>query len=608
MENATVQVSTQVENQTQAAVPVTLRLRIFGPDGQAAGSTETQAAVPEQGAFTFNQNLSVAQPKMWSPATPVLYRAVVEVIVAGQVMDSEQSTFGIRTIAWNAADGLLLNGKSIKMKGGCVHHDNGVLGAASFPRAEERKVELLRASGFDAIRCAHNPPAPAFLDACDRLGMLVIDESFDCWREGKNSFDYHLFFDDWWQRDTTSMVLRDRNHPSVIIWSIGNEVLERDGRSNGAEVARMQADWVRKLDPTRPVTAAMNGVRETSGRTWLDTDPVFSTLDIGGYNYQWRVYRDDHARHPERMMMGTETLPLEAYDNWMSVLELPYVVGDFVWTSNDYLGESGIGRVYYEPEMTSFLGPYPWHQAYCGDIDIAGFKRPQSYYRDVLWNNGEKMYIAVHTPIAEGLTEKITRWGWPDVANSWTWPGNEGKTLKVDVYSAFEKVELFVNGRSAGVQTLSPEHKLVASFEVAYEPGELKAVGYTGGAAQGQTALKTAAAAQSIRLTADRTLLQAEPETGLSDLAYVTVEVVDANGCLDPNAMHPIYFTVQGAGAIQAVGSGNPASTERYTGNQRQVFHGRCVVVVKPSGPAGEIRLRAQADGLDGAEIVLQAR
>ena len=526
-ESATVQVCTQAENTTQSSAQVTLRTRIFDPDGQAAGSAETQATVSAQDTFEFTQRTPVAQPRLWSPVTPALYRVDVEVIVDGQVIDTDSSTFGIRTIAWNAASGLLLNGKSIKLKGGCVHHDNGVMGAASFPRAEERKVELLKASGFDAIRCAHNPPSPAFLDACDRLGMLVIDKSFDCWREGKNPFDYHMFFDDWWQRDTTSMVLRDRNHPSVIIWSIGNEVLERDGRSNGAEVASMQADLVRKLDPTRPVTAAMNGVRPGTGKTWSDTDPVFSALDIGGYNYQWQKYRDDHTRQPEQIMMGTETFPIEAYDNWMSVLELPYVVGDFVWTSNDYLGESGIGRVYFEAELPGFLGEFPWHQAYCGDIDIAGFKRPQSYYRDVLWNNGEKMYIAVHTPIAEGLTEKVTRWGWPDVANSWTWPGNEGKTFKVDVYSAFEKVELLLNGRSLGVQTLTAENKLIASFEIPYEPGELTAVGYAGSAAIQQTSIETAGAPAAIRLTPDRPVIEAETATGLSDLSYVTVEVLE---------------------------------------------------------------------------------
>jgi len=606
-ESAVVQVCTRVQNQSQAAAGVTLRARIYAPDGSAAGNAEAQAAISAKGEHEFTQRVLLARPSLWSPENPALYRVETDVVVNGQVVDSAASAFGIRSIAWNASDGLLLNGKSIKMKGGCVHHDNGILGAASLPRAEERKVALLRASGFDAIRTAHNPPAPAFLDACDRLGMLVIDESFDCWREGKNPFDYHLSFDDWWQRDTTSMVLRDRNHPSVIIWSIGNEVAERDGRSNGAAVGRMQADLVRKLDPTRPVTSAINGVHN-AGRTWLDTDPIFSALDIGGYNYQWQQYRADHERQPERMMMGTETFPLEAYDNWMSVLELPYVVGDFVWTSNDYLGESGIGRVYFEAEMPGFLGDYPWHQAFCGDIDIAGFKRPQSYYRDVLWESGEKLYIAVHTPIAEGLTEKISRWGWSDVANSWTWPGSAGQMMKVDIYTSYEQVELLLNGRSLGRQTLTPENKLIACFECPYEPGELKAVGYAGGAPAGESILNTTGPAAGIRLTPDRGVIAALDESGLSDLSYVAVEVVDAQGCLQPNAANNIFFTVLGAGAIAAVGSGNPISTERYTGNQRQVFQGRCMVVVKSTGPAGEICLRAQADELATAEVVIQVK
>ena len=618
--SATVKLSVKVENHIPTAKAVTLRARIIDPAGQPAGYAEVLGEVPAQSDHEFSLSVQVAQPRLWSPETPALYRVETEVWVEGKVWDTADTTFGIRSLAWSAADGLLLNGKSIKMKGGCVHHDNGVMGAASFPRAEERKVALLRASGFDAIRCAHNPPAPAFLDACDRLGMLVIDETFDCWREGKNPFDYHLSFDDWWQRDTTSMVMRDRNHPSVIIWSIGNEVAERDGRSNGAYVARMQADLVRSLDPTRPVTSAINGVHSAgtsvstgprihgTERTWKDTEHVFSALDIGGYNYQWQVYRTDHESWPYRIMMGTETFPLEAYDNWMRVLELPYVVGDFVWTSNDYLGESGIGRVYYEEEMTGFLGDYPWHQAFCGDIDIAGFKRPQSYYRDVLWGSGEKMYLAIHTPIAEGLIETVTRWGWPDVANHWTWPGSEGKTLKVDVYTAFEQVELLLNGRSLGTQTLTPANKLIASFEVPYEPGELKAVGYADGAPVGQTVLQTVGPAAALRLSPDRSEIATVGESGIPDLSYVTVEVVDAQGRRQPNAANPIYFTVQGAGAIAAVGSGNPTSTERYTGNQRQAYQGRCVVVVKSAAEAGEIRLRAQADGLDTAEVVIVAK
>ncbi len=602
-EEATVRVQTTIENDKETAQNVVLKSVIYGPDNHVCITMESRAEIPAGGQQLVNQEKVVKSPQLWSPETPNLYRLESRVELDGKLMDSETTTFGIRSLAWNAQEGFLLNGKSIKMKGGCVHHDNGVMGAASFPRAEERKVALLKASGFDAIRCAHNPPAPAFLDACDRQGMLVIDETFDCWREGKNPFDYHVYFDDWWQRDTESMVLRDRNHPSVVIWSIGNEVHERDGRSNGAAVARMQADLVRSLDPTRPVTSAINGLKDKTGRGWENTDVVFDALDIGGYNYQWQQYRNDHERHPERMMMGTETFPIEAYDNWMSVLELPYVVGDFVWTSNDYLGESGIGRTYFEGEETGFLGEYPWHQAYCGDIDLAGFKRPQSYYRDILWGSGEPMYIAVHTPIPEGKVEKITRWGWPDVSNSWTWPGREGETFKVDVYSAFPKVELYLNETLIGVKEITPEDKLTASFEVPYALGELKAVGSKGDKVEAQTAIRTVGQARAVRLTPDRTTIHAEA----GDLSYVTVEVVDTEGCIDPNAQNNIFFTVQGVGEIAAVGSGNPTSTERYRGNQRQAFHGRCVVVVKSLGKPGKIQLRAQADGLDSAEVAIEA-
>jgi len=607
-EKAAVRVETKVENDGGGAQEVVLESRVYDPAGKLVATAKSQLSIQPGAAQVVKQGLEVARPALWSPASPALYRLETALKVGGQVVDTQTTPFGIRSIAYSAGQGFLLNGESIKMKGGCVHHDNGVMGAAAYPRSEERKVELLKASGYDAIRCAHNPPAPSFLDACDRLGMLVIDETFDCWREGKNPFDYHTAFEDWWKRDTASMVLRDRNHPSVVIWSIGNEVLERDGRSNGAEVARMQADYVRELDPTRPVTAAINNVggRRVGSRTWEDTAPVFSALDIGGYNYLWERYRDDHEQHPQRIMMGTETFPMDAYDNWMSVLELPYVVGDFVWTSMDYLGESGIGRVYVQtsPEQEAFLGDFPWHQAYCGDIDLAGFKRPQSYYRDILWGNGEKLYIAVHTPVPEGVKMAISRWGWPDVAADWTWPGREGEVFKVDVYSAFPKVELFLNGESLGVKTITAEDKLTATFEVPYQAGDLLAVGYEDDRRAAETKLTTTGAPAGIRLTPESTALEA----AIDSLVYVVVEVVDEDGRLCPKADNNILFTVNGQAEIAAVGSGNPTTTERYRGNQRQAFQGKCVVVVKSNGQPGEIQLRAQADGLDVAEVLISAQ
>jgi beta-galactosidase len=598
-EAAILQVRTTVENEAETPQEVTVRSRIIGPDGSVRGASEADATIRARGGYEYAQDMPVAKPKMWSPDTPHLYQLETEVIVGNEVVDTDTTAFGIRSLHFDAQNGFLLNGQPLKLKGGCVHHDNGVLGAASYDRAEERKVELLKANAFNAVRCAHNPPAPAFLDACDRLGMLVIDEAFDCWRDGKNPYDYHVAFDDWWRRDMDGMLYRDRNHPSVIMWSIGNEVLERAGHSGGVQIARMLAEHVRAVDPTRPVTAAINGGRDAW--PWSQTDNVFAALNVGGYNYQQRQYVPDHERLPQRVMYGSESTAGEAFEHWMSVLELDCVIGDFVWTALDYLGEAGIGRVQLEA-ITTFLGEYPWHQANCGDIDLCGFKRPQSYYRDVLWGNKNPLYVAVHTPIPEGKTPTITYWGWPDVWPNWTWAGREGQSFQVDVYSACEKVELFLNDRSLGVKPTTRQERFIATFEVPYEAGVLKAAGYTGDQPVAEYVIKTVDAPARIRLAPDRSTIKAQK----GDLSFVTVEIIDQKGQVDPNADHTVYFTVKGEGAIAAVGSGDPVSTESYRGNQRRAHRGRCLVVVESHGEPGQIQLRAQADGLEGAEAVIR--
>ncbi|MEN4100931.1 MAG: glycoside hydrolase family 2 TIM barrel-domain containing protein, partial [Anaerolineaceae bacterium] len=477
---------------------------------------------------------------------------------------------------------------------------------AAYARADERKVEIHKANGYNAIRTAHNPPSPAFLDACDRLGMLVMDEAFDCWRTGKNPFDYHIVFDDWWARDIQSMVQRDRNHPSVIMWSIGNEVIERDGRSDGVNIANRLAEEVKRHDATRPVTAAICGAWDQQ-RVWQDTDGVFAALEVGGYNYQWQQYRPDHERHPQRIMVGTESFPLEAFENWQSVLELPYVIGDFVWTSLDYLGEAGIGREHYAGENAPFLPGWPWHQAYCGDLDLCGFKRPQSFYRDIVWERGEPLYLAVHAPIPAGQTPTVSRWGWPDEWECWNWPGSEGDHLRVQVYSRSEEVELWLNGRSLGRKPAGKPQRLIAQFDaVPYEPGELKAVAYDGGAVTATRLLRTTGAPAALRLTPDRAQLQAGLRHGTADLSYVMVEVVDAHGQVVPNADPLLQFSLSGPGEIIAVGSGNPTTTEPYVGSQRKAFRGRALVVVKASGQAGTINLAAAADGMPMTSAQIQ--
>ncbi len=296
--SALVHVQSSIENNSASLAQVRLRSRVVSPDGAEAGAAESTFELPGEKTLAIDHEINVETPRLWSPDTPAIYRLESSIEVDGKILDVTRTSFGIRTLEFSAAQGFRINGQVLKLKGGCVHHDNGILGSASFDRAEERKVELHKANGYNAIRCAHNPPAPAFLDACDRLGMMVIDEAFDCWREGKNPGDYHLAFDDWWQRDLDSMVLRDRNHPSIILWSIGNEIIERDGRSGGAQIAKELAGRVRAMDATRPVTAAICGIWDGQ-RTWQDMDQVFSALDVGGYNYQLAEYRADHERLAE---------------------------------------------------------------------------------------------------------------------------------------------------------------------------------------------------------------------------------------------------------------------------------------------------------------------
>jgi beta-galactosidase len=605
-DSARVQVQTRIENTSGQGQTVRLVSRVFSPDGSAAAEGEAQVEVAAGGEQEVTQSVYVADPQFWSPETPHLYQLESEVWVGGHKVDTQTTSFGIRTLSFDAQNGFLLNGQPVLLKGGCVHHDNGVLGSAAFARADERKVEIHKANGYNAIRTAHNPPAPAFLDACDRLGMLVMDEAFDCWREGKNPFDYHVVFDDWWQRDIQSMVQRDRNHPSIIIWSIGNEIMERDGRSDGVRVAQMLADEVKRHDATRPVAAAICGIWDDA-RVWEDTDGVFSVLEVGGYNYQWQQYGPDHQRDPERIMAGTESFPIEAFENWECVLEMPHVIGDFVWTSLDYLGEAGIGREDTSEDQSNFLPGWPWHQAYCGDLDLCGFKRPQSYYRDLVWECGDPLYIAVHPPVPEGKTPWVSRWGWPDEWANWNWPGSEGKNLRVQVYSRSDEVELVLNGRSLGRKPAGKPNRLIATFEeVPYQAGELKAVAYSGGQITAETSLHTTSKPAALRLIADRDALSAAGLHGTPDLSYVTVEVVDGEGRFVPDAGLPVRFSVDGPGEIAAVGSGDPTTTEAYVGSERKTFRGQALVVVKSTGEPGMIRLTAEADGIDKAAIEIQ--
>jgi beta-galactosidase len=624
---AKVAVSTEVTNAGGVPAKVVLRTTVLDPDGKPVGAAETALEVPGGATIAVDQGLTVADARLWSVDTPHLYSLISEVLGGSGVLDAETTKFGIRSIAVDAKDGFRLNGETLKLRGGCVHHDHGLLGAASYDRAEGRKVELLKASGFNAIRCAHNPPAPALLDACDRLGMLVINETFDCWRMAKNPNDYHLYFEDWWQRDTESTVRRDRNHPSVIMWSIGNEVPERTGGSDGYVWCRKQVDYVRSLDSTRPITAALATLFEEGGalpfgepidpqdffgshnRAPADpesdrwgrlTAPFLASLDVAGYNYYNSRYEYDRTHFPDRVICGTETFPHKAYATWGDTARLPNVIGDFVWTAFDYRGESGVGKVSIGASAGLFFAvdPWPYHLAGCGDIDICGFKRPQSYYRDILWGVRQAPYIGVLHPQHHGKIISFNPWGWEPVSDDWTFPGWEGKPTQVEVYSADEEVELLVNGTSVGRKPAGAAGQNKAVFEVTYQPGTIVAVGFTGGRETGRTTLSTASAPAALRLTPDRAVIRAT----YGDLVYVTVEIVDREGVVVKAARSEVSIDVVGAGELAAVGTADPVSQESCADTKCTAFEGRLMAIVRGTGEAGEIRVKASAEGLASAE------
>lgn len=593
--SAKVNIQTKVKNETGVSTTVTLVNKILNAKGVEVARASSKQKIPANDEYEFNENAMVKSPALWSNENANLYKAITEVYVDGKLADRLETKFGIRKISFDAVNGFMLNNKSMKLKGGCFHIDNGPLGARSFDRAEIRRVALMKQSGFNAIRCSHNPPAPAFLEACDSLGMLVIDEAFDCWTEGKNADDYHVYFQDWWQRDLQNMLLRDRNHPSIIMWSIGNEIPGMD-RPSIADTAKMLADYVRSVDNTRPVTAAANSVSDQK-------DAFFSALDISGYNYAKDKYVSDHQRKPDRIMVATESFALDQFDYWMDVLDHPWVIGDFVWTGYDYIGESSIGWFGYPQDKNLF---YPWNLAYCGDIDICGWKRPQSFYRDALWKKDQLSIFVkpIHSsfPVNPKKSE-WSKWNWDDVVTNWNWKGNEDSVFEINIYSSCDEVELFLNNKSLGKKPTNRSTKFMAVYNVPYTAGELKAIGYDNGKKVNAAILKTSGAPSQIKLSADRKIIKADNE----DLSYVTVELVDKNGTRNPNAENLIHFEIEGPGTIAGVGNANPVSVESYQLPQRKAWQGRCMVVIKSGKTPGNILLKVMSPGLISSQVILKS-
>lgn len=604
-DNAVVSLSSEIENKSGKSTASKLLINILDPDGKTVQKIETTKPILLKNE-TFTQSITIPQPKLWSVETPNLYTAVIQLIADGIVSDEVHTSFGVRTIHFDAKTGFLLNGKKVLLKGGCMHNDNGFLGSATIDRAEERRVQLMKAYGFNAIRTSHNPPSKQFLDACDRNGVLVIDEAFDMWERPKNPQDYHLYFKEWWKKDLKSMIYRDRNHPSVILWSIGNEINER-ADSLGFAIRKQLVKEVHALDKTRPVTEAICDFWDHQGQKWSTTEPAFADLDVAGYNYLDKFYESDHSLYPDRIMVGTESYPGEAYAYWQQVEKNAWVIGDFVWTAMDYLGETACGNSSVGSRKTMQVGlkPWPWFNAFCGDIDLCGFKKPQSYYRDVVWNRSS-IEMMVHEPIPDGMVETVSYWGWPDEMPSWNWKVDEGKMMDVRIFSKSPVVRLELNGELIAEQTIDIQKGITANFKVPYKAGELKAVALENGKIIATKILKTTGVPAGVRLTPDRKDIKANR----NDLSYVKVEVIDKDGNLIPNANIPLTFKVSGVGEIAGSGNACPTDMESFNNSVCKTYRGQALVILRPTLKIkqGNVKLIASANGLKTGEISISVK
>ncbi len=623
-DNARVRVETKIRNQGAAAEKIELRTIILDPGGKRVSVAEDHFEIESNDLVSVTQEMKISAPALWSVETPQLYKAVSCILKEGKTLDDYTTVFGIRTFRFDPEQGFSLNGEPVKIKGVCNHHDLGALGAAVNNRALERQLEILKEMGVNAIRTSHNPPAPALLDLCDRMGFLVMDEAFDVWEQPKRPYDYHLYFKQWHKRDLTDFVLRDRNHPSVIIWSIGNEIPEQH-QPEGAVLGKELAGIVRALDPTRPITSAMNNPEHENNSLARS-----GACDLIGHNYHTGNWTEFHKIFPGGLFIASETtsaiatrghydMPSDSirrwppwkqisavrknlnqkdldlatliakyhimnpdytcssYDNcsvpwgstheetWKIVKKYDFISGMFIWTGFDYLGEPT---------------PYPWpaRSSYFGIVDLAGFPKDAYYMYQSEWTDKDVLHIFPH----------------------WNW--KKGDTVDVWAYTNCEEVELFLNGKSLGTKSKQGDD-LHILWRVPYAPGTLKATGYRHGR-EVTAEVKTAGPPARILLQADRTTIHADGK----DLSFVTVTITDKNGVMVPEADNPVQFKVEGKASIAGVDNGCQTSMESFKADHRKAFNGKCLVILQAGREPGSITLTATSDGLQPASLKIREK
>lgn len=592
---------------------------------------------------SIKQRVLIENPKLWDTENPNLYTCKTKIIVEDKTIDKDENNFGIRELKLDVKNGLRINGETVKLRGACVHHDNGVIGACTFEDAEERRIRILKEAGFNAIRSAHNPMSKAMLDACDRLGMLVMEETFDTWNVSKEDYDYALFFNENWEKDIEALVGKNYNHPSVIIYCIGNEIPEA-GTQIGANTGLKIVKKLTSLDNTRYTLNSVNGMFTIMDKIGIimdeldkeigdeplekeinnfmvrldkhmdsiitheevtkATQEIYAGVDIAGYNYMTARYEKDEELFPNRIICGSETAPQKIDINWKYVKEKSHIIGDFTWTGWDYLGEAGVGKHDYTLDRSvMFGGAYPWYIAYCGDIDIIGNKRPQSYYREIVWGLRKEPYIAVHRPEYYGKEALTTQWSWSDSISSWTWKGFEGKPIKVEVYSDSEEVELVLNGKALGKMETGEKNRFKAIFDTIYENGLLEAIAYTNGKETGRTKLVTVGEVADIKVDVEKRKLKANGR----DLAYLNISLVDKEGSINMNEAKKISIEVEGQGTLQGFGSADPKSLENFYDKERTTYDGKLLAVVRAGEEIGEIKVIIKIENIE-KEIIITVK
>lgn len=650
-----IEIETILNNLARGKETVQLCTKIMKEGTCVAKDTMEITMFPEA-EERIRQRICIENPLLWDCDSPELYQCVVTVNEKDEKLDEVKEDFGIRKLSLDAERGLQINRKEVKLRGTCIHHDNGIIGAATFADAENRRCKQIKEAGFNSIRSSHHPMSKAMLKACDKYGILVMDELSDMWTYHKNPHDLAIHFPNCWEQSVRAMVAKDYNHPCVILYSSGNEIPEL-GLKSGAQMNRRICNLFHELDPSRYTTTAVNGmmavsfscglepvlkdiipefgetseeaedtsdnqgganafnsymsIMEGEGADQFATHPLLTKAieesalasDIIGLNYLTARHELEKQLHPNRTVIGTETYPADIVRLWSIVKKNSHVLGDFTWTGYDYLGEAGCGIFHYDGNV-NFSSIFPERAAYIGDINLIGYRRPISYLREIVFGLRKEPYIAVERVNRYGMGYTKSAWMLKDNVSSWTWHGFEGKKANVDVYADADEVELFLNGKSLGRKPAGEEYQYTATYELEYEPGELVAVSYREKKEIGRYMLKTAGEDVELSVEADKKILAADGE----ELAFVTVKLIDKNAVENLFETRTISVSVEGAGTLQGYGSGDPAVTRSYDDSVCETYDGYVMAVIRSDRSPGKIRVVFSAEGCKEKEIELEVR